>query len=136
MAPAARTRLTHDGFADRVDVIAGDFFHAIPAGDVYLLSTVLHDWDDEACAAILRQLAGTAQPGARVVLVETVMPAGDEPHYSKSSDLTMLGMVTGRERTEAEFTDLLNHAGFTLDRVADTPGASPYSILEATLATR
>lgn len=117
VVPAARTRMSEGGLVDRVDVVAGDFFERVPIGDIYVLSTVLHDWDDHAAQAILRRVASTAAPGARLVLVEMIMPIGDEPHFSKS----------------AEFDTLLAGAGFHLDRVVEPRGAGPYSILEATL---
>jgi pimeloyl-ACP methyl ester carboxylesterase len=82
-------------------------------------------------ARILSGIAAAAAPGARLVVIEMVIPPGDEPHTAKSIDLTMLGMVTGKERTRAEFETLLTDAGFTLDRVLPESGGSPYSILEA-----
>jgi O-methyltransferase domain/Dimerisation domain len=129
---AARRRLEHLGLAERVDVVAGDFFHAVPAADVYLLSMVLHDWEDTAAARLLGRIAEAARPGARLVALELVVPPGNAPHMSKMIDLTMLGMLTGRERTVAEHAALLAAAGFTCDRVLPTPG--PFSIIEATRA--
>lgn len=92
---------------------------------------MLHDWDDASCGRILAAVRAAAAPGARLLVIETVVPTDDQPHLSKAIDLTMLGMVTGKERTEPEFRELLGAAGFTLDRVLATP--SPYSVLEATL---
>jgi hypothetical protein len=132
VVPAAHGRLERLGLTDRVTVVAGDFFHTVPAADVYLLSMVLHDWDDDAAARLLRTIAAAADPGARLVALELVVPPGNAPHLSKMIDLTMLGMLTGRERTATEHAELLAAAGFRCDRVLPTPG--PFSIVEATLA--
>ncbi|PJE95336.1 methyltransferase [Streptomyces carminius] len=133
VVPTARARLADQGMSGRIEVQAGDFFESVPAADVYLLSTVLHDWDDASCARILGRIAQAAPDGARLVVVETVLSEGDEPHPSKLLDLTMLGMVSGHERREAEFAALFASAGFTLDRRVPGPVDSPFAVLEATL---
>lgn len=133
VVPTAHARLAGEGMADRMEVQAGDFFESVPAADVYLLSTVLHDWDDVSCARILGRIAEAAPLGARLVVLETVLSEGDEPHPSKLLDLTMLGMVSGHERREAEFAALFAGAGFTFDRRVPGPVDSPFAILEATL---
>jgi hypothetical protein len=134
VVPAARRRLEQLGLADRVSVVAGDFFQTVPPADVYLLSMVLHDWDDDAAGGLLRTIAAAARPGARLVALELVVPPGNAPHMSKMIDLTMLGMLTGRERTGGEHAELLAGAGFSCDRVLPTPG--PFSIIEATAGAR
>ncbi|WP_084655594.1 methyltransferase [Nocardia altamirensis] len=131
VVPNAERTLAAVGLADRVDVVAGDFFTAVPAADIYLLSYILHDWDDASSRRILAAIAQAAKPGARLLVVEGIVPDGDEPHLTKAIDLTMLGMVSGKERSEQEYRDLLDSAGYTLDRIIPTP--SPYAILEATL---
>lgn len=131
VVPAARENMAEHGLADRVRCVAGDFFESVPAADVYLLSYVLHDWDDESCLRILRTIGEAAEPGARLVLVEAVIPPGDTPHPAKGIDLTMLALVSGRERTADEYRDLLDAAGFTLDRVI--PSSTSFSFVEATL---
>jgi O-methyltransferase domain/Dimerisation domain len=131
---AAEQRLDRLGLSGRIAVVGGDFFASVPAADVYLLSMVLHDWDDAGCARLLESIATAARPGARLVALELVVPPGDAPHMSKMIDLTMLGMLTGRERTPAEIEGLLGAAGFTCDRIAATP--TPLSIVEATLSSR
>lgn len=136
VVPTAHTRVAEHGFTERIDVLGGDFFSSVPTADVYLLSTVLHDWHDDSCTALLQRIAEAADPGARLVIVETIVPVSNEPHFSKSADLTMLGMVSGQERTRSEFAELLATAGFTLDRIVPTPDTSPYSIIEATLGSR
>jgi hypothetical protein len=131
VVPAARARLAGSPLAGRVEVVAGDFFRAVPAADAYLLSMILHDWDDAGCAALLGSVAAAARPGARLVSLELVVPPGDAPHLATMIDLTMLGMLTGRERTAEELDELLGRAGFRLDRIVPTP--TPMSIVEATL---
>jgi DNA-binding Lrp family transcriptional regulator len=131
VTPTAHKTLADAGLADRVEVVDGDFFSAVPAADVYVLGYILHDWNDDESRHILRTVATAATAGARLLIVEGVVPSGDEPHLTKAVDLTMLGMLTGKERTEQEYRELLDSAGFTLDRVVTT--SSPFSILEATL---
>jgi DNA-binding Lrp family transcriptional regulator len=128
--PAAGPTLAAAGLTDRVEVVAGDFFTEAPAADIYVLSNILHDWDDQSCQRILGNIAAAASPAARLLVIEGVVPDGDQPHLTKVIDLTMLGMVSGKERTEQEYRDLLDSAGFTLDRIVPTP--SPFSVLEAT----
>lgn len=122
--------LAEAGLSDRVEIVPGDFFVKVPTADVYVLSTVLHDWDDELSARILGSVARAAAPGARLVLAEMVVPDGDEPHLAKLVDLTMLAMLTGKERSLDEWAALLAGSGFALDRVV--PSASPFSFIEAT----
>ncbi|MFI8075925.1 methyltransferase [Streptomyces sp. NPDC086033] len=127
----AHELLRRHGLADRVEVFGGDFFDAVPAADVYVLSYILHDWDDASSRKILGSIARAASPGARLVVIEAVLPEGDAPHLAKMIDLTMLAMLTGRERTAQEYEALLGDAGFTVDRIVPTP--SPFSVIEATL---
>jgi hypothetical protein len=116
--------------SDRVRVVSGDFFETAPAADVYVVSMVLHDWDDDHCRRILGRMAEAARPGGRLAAVEFVVPPGNTPHMSKVIDLTMLGMLTGCERSEEEFRALFASVGFRLDRVVNTP--TPLSVIEAT----
>lgn len=132
VAPQAHEVLSARGLADRVEVVGGDFFDEVPAADVYLLSYILHDWDDASCGRILGSIARAADPGARLVVMEAVLPEGDEPHFAKMIDLTMMAMMGGRERTAQEYGRLLGDSGFTLDRILPTP--SPFSVIEATLS--
>jgi hypothetical protein len=130
VAPAAAKLLAERGLSERVDVVGGDFFDAVPPGDVHLVSMILHDWDDDACVRLLRNMSAAGGRGSRLVALELVVPPGDAPHMSKMIDLTMLGMLTGKERTADEFDALLRAGGFRLDRIVETPGAM--SVLEGT----
>ena len=83
---------------------------------VYVLGTVLHDWDDQQATAILRTIA--RHRGARVLIIDAVIPPGNEPHGAKWLDLLMLA-ITGRERTEPEWHALVEAAGLELVSVQD-----------------
>jgi ubiquinone/menaquinone biosynthesis C-methylase UbiE len=127
----ARSKLEAAGVADRCDIIEGDFFKRVPAGgDAYLLKHILHDWDEPRCEEILRNCRRAMLEVGRLLVVETLIPSGNEPSYGKYLDLNMLVLLTGRERTEAEYGKLLEATGFTLSRVIWT--RSELSILEAT----
>ncbi|WP_017589944.1 methyltransferase [Nocardiopsis ganjiahuensis] len=131
VVPAATARMSEAGLAGRVSTVGGDFFTGVPSADVYLLSAVLHDWSDEDCVRLLGRIAEAARPGARLVVIESLLPLDDEPHPSKLSDLIMLTMAGGRERTGSEYTTLLGTAGFVVDRTVSAP-AGGYSAIEAT----
>ncbi|WP_049569239.1 methyltransferase [Streptomyces sp. SBT349] len=131
VVPSARDNLARRGLDDRVEAVPGNFFDAVPVADVYLLAYILHDWDDDSCLRVLGNIARAARPGARLVVIEGLVPDGDAPHLTKMIDLTMLTMLTGRERGAEEFEKLLTSGGFDLDRVVS--GETPFSILEATL---
>ena len=97
---------------DRIRFVEGSFFESVPEGDVYLLSTILHDWDDESAAAILHTIRAGAPPHARLILFEAVVPEGNEPGGGKWLDLLMLALFAGRERNEAQWRELLEQNGF------------------------
>jgi hypothetical protein len=99
-------------FGERCTFVAGSFFERVPHGDVYLLSTILHDWDDERAGAILRTIREAATAEARLVLLEAVVQPGNEPDGAKWLDLLMLALFAGRERDEAQWRDLLQRNGF------------------------
>ncbi|MDQ3809571.1 MAG: acetylserotonin O-methyltransferase [Chloroflexota bacterium] len=129
----AQPLLAAAGVADRCTVVGGDFFASVPAGGaVYLLAQILHDWDDERCRVILANCRGAMRPDGKLLVVEQVLPPGDEPALGKWLDLHMLVLLTGRERTEAEYRALLGAAGFQLSQVM--PTTSGASIVEAVCA--
>jgi hypothetical protein len=118
------------GVADRVRIEPGNFFEGVPAGgDVYLLSHIIHDWNEEQCLTILGHCRRAMKPEARLLIIETVLPPGDAPHPGKVLDMVMLVLPGGQERTAAEYDDLLGKAGFRLNRVV--PTESMVSIVEA-----
>jgi hypothetical protein len=108
-----------EALGDRCTFVEGDFFQTVPPGDVYILSTILHDWDDEPAAAILRTISAAAPSGARLLLLESVIEPGNEPDGSKWLDLLMLALFRGRERDEAQWRALLEGAGFAIERLED-----------------
>jgi ubiquinone/menaquinone biosynthesis C-methylase UbiE len=123
--------LEKEGVAARVETATGDFFAAIPVeADIYLMKFIIHDWNDEQAETILRNLAASAKPGARILLVETVVEEEDAvPSMSKVMDLNMLVMTGGKERTQKEYAALFEKTGFKFERVIPTP--SPLQIVEA-----
>lgn len=130
VADRARDTLTDAGVADRCKIVPGDFFAAVPSGgDVYTLSLVIHDWENQDAIVILRNCRDALPPDGCVVLLEHVIPEGDEPHPGKLLDLVMLVAVGGRERTKREYAELLAAAGLQLQAV--TPTRTPVSIIEA-----
>jgi SAM-dependent methyltransferase len=109
---------------------AGSFFDAVPAGaDVYILKKVIHDWDDERAVRILRNCRDAMEPEGRVLVAETIIPPGNEPHTIKLIDANMLVVTGGVERSEVEFAALFDAAGLRLERVISTDRL--ISVLEA-----
>jgi len=137
MLELAKRYLAEQGVADRCELVEGDFFSSVPAGgDVYVLKSVLHDWDDDRCVAILRSCRAAMDQAARLAIIELLMPERMTPSGPILSaallDLIMLAYAGGRERTEAEFAQLLDQAGL---RLASTTAltAGPH-LLEAVAA--
>jgi hypothetical protein len=128
----AAALLEREGVAGRVRRVAGDFFQGVPRADAYVLKHIIHDWDDERAALILRNINTAMEEGGRVLIVETIVPEGNGPHYSKVLDLEMLTSPGGVERTAEEYAALLAGAGLRLSRVV--PTRSPFSIVEAVRA--
>jgi hypothetical protein len=115
---------------DRYTIVAGDFFESVPeGGDAYLLSTVIHDWDDERARLILRNCRRAMGGGAKLLLAEAVVPPLNEYHFSKHMDLEIMAMYGGRERTEEEYRRLLEEEGFEVAQVIET--VTPFSVIEA-----
>ena len=126
----APTLLKAHGVEERVMIEAGDFFETVPAGgDAYVLSHVIHDWNEDQCLTILGHCRKVIKADGRLLIVEMVLPAGDTPHPGKVLDMVMLVFPGGQERTEVEYASLLGKAGFRLSRVV--PTASAVSVVEA-----
>jgi SAM-dependent methyltransferase len=127
---AAREFVASKGLADRCETAAGDFFESVPAGaDAYVMKHIIHDWDDERAALILKNVARAMREGGRVLLVEMVLPPANVPHLGKVLDIEMLTSPGGVERTEEEYAELFDRAGLRLARVV--PTESPYCVIEA-----
>jgi hypothetical protein len=132
--PAARAYLESVGLADRVDCEAGDFFHVVPGGaDCYVLSRVLHDWDDDRALLILAACRRAMGPASRLVIVDAILPeqARDNPAAIRM-DLHMLLLLGARERTESEFRLLLDRAGFRVEGVRPTESPAGLAVIAAT----
>lgn len=116
---------------DRCEIVGGDFFESVPGGgDVIMLKTVLHDWDDEDCVRILGRCREAVEAGSKLLVIEMVLPDDLSPHPGFMMDINMMVLNHGgRERTSAEYGALLEEAGYTQERTIPTP--SPASIVEA-----
>jgi O-methyltransferase domain len=106
-------------FGDRLEFVAGSFFERVPRGDVYLLSTILHDWDDEHATRILRTVRASADDDARLIVLDAVVEPGNEPGGGKWLDLLMLALLNGRERDESQWRDLLAAGGWEPVRIGE-----------------
>lgn len=126
----ARARLEAVGLSGRVELVGGSFFEpVIPAAEAYLVKHIIHDWDDAPATSILRNIHQGAPEGARLFLVERVMPEEGDVGIAPLMDLNMLVMADGRERTAREFKALLESTGWELERI--TPSQTPASLIEA-----
>lgn len=122
--------LAAHGVADRVAIESGSFFESVPAGhDAYLLSHIIHDWDDGENATILGNVRAAMKPDGKLLIVEMVLPEGDAPHMGKMLDMMMMLVPGGEERTPSEYAALLEPNGFRVSRVV--PTASAVSVVEA-----
>ena len=129
----ARTQLAASRVADRCEAIGGNFFESVPAGsDAIIMKWIIHDWSDEQSVAIMKNCHRALPESGKLILVEAVVPDGDEPHFAKFIDLNMLVMTGGKERTEAEFRKLYEDSGFRLTRIV--PTESPFSVIEGVRA--
>jgi hypothetical protein len=130
----ALLQLKKASVAERCRFVAGSFFDTVPAGgDTYLLKSVLHNWDDERAACILAQCRAVLGGGARLLIVERILPqqwTASAAHLSAAaSDLRMLVGLSGRERTRLEFQELLRAGSFRLSRLIPTAGE--FQVIEA-----
>jgi SAM-dependent methyltransferase len=123
VADRARAAIEGAGLQDRCRVESGSFLETVPAGaHLYLMRHVLHDWRDEDATKILRNCRSALRPGGRIVVVEMVVPAGNDPSFAKWMDLMMI-TYGGKERSEKEYRRLFSNAGFELTRIVPTRAA-------------
>ncbi|MFE7562343.1 methyltransferase [Kitasatospora sp. NPDC057500] len=126
----ARGFLAGEQVVDRCELVAGDFFEAVPPAGAYLLSNIVHNWADDTAVTILRNVRSAVPDDGRVLLLDMLLPDDDRPHLGKELDMRMLALHQGgRERTEAEYFGLLRRAGLTVRRVVELPFA--LSLIEA-----
>ena len=121
--------LEQEGVSQRVELVSGNFFESVPAGaDAYMMKHIIHDWDDESSVKILRNICSVMNENGKVLIIEMVVPEGNDPHPSKALDILMLVMEGGKERTKDEYAKLLEASGLRLTKVI--PTKSPYSVIE------
>ena len=134
VADAARSRIAAAGLSDRCEAAGGDAFVAVPAGaDAYVLKGVIHDWEDKEAIAILRTCRAAMSDGSKLILIERILPEQIDPDDALTRakfihDINMMVNPGGRERTEAEFRNLLSQAGLRLACVLAMPG--PLAVME------
>jgi len=130
LADGAKAELQQLGVAQRCDFVAGDFFTSVPTGaDAYLMGHILHDWDDTRALQILKVCRNAMRPGTKLLVLDAVIHGGPQD-FGTLMDLEISLLFGGRDRTEPEFAELFQQAGFTLNRVI--PTRSSISIVEGT----
>jgi hypothetical protein len=111
------------GLSDRCQAVGGSFFESVPDGaDAYLLRHIIHDWDDENAITILTKCREAMHQDSKLLVIESVIPPGNDPFFGKFLDLTMLLIPGGKERTVQEYRQLFEDAGLMLSRVVPTSG--------------
>lgn len=121
--------LKEHGVTEKCETIGGDFFKSVPAkADAYIMKHIIHDWNDGQCVTLLENCCQAMTEGGKVLVVEMVVPEGNEPSPAKFLDLQMLQFLPGCERTEKEYSELFDKAGLVLTRII--PTMSPFSIIE------
>jgi hypothetical protein len=125
----ARLHVEAAGLTDRCTLHGGSFFEAVPAGaDAYLMRHIIHDWDDELSRTILWNIRKVIPADGKLLIVEAVIPPGNDPFPMKFLDLTMLTIPGGKERTREEYETLFRESGFALSRIV--PTATDMSVIE------
>ncbi|MFS8105087.1 acetylserotonin O-methyltransferase [Lentzea alba] len=122
VVPGALAAMTDSDADGAVDVVPGDFFVSVPPADLYLLKWILHDWNDDECVQILRNCRASAPGGARVVVVDAVIGAGESADFTAMFDMNMLSVSKGQERTLAEFDALYAASGWRRASACPTHG--------------
>jgi hypothetical protein len=125
----AEAAVEAQGLASRCRILEGDFFKSVPAADSYIMKHIIHDWDEPRAVQILKNCASAMRGKGKVLLVESVIAPGNDPHLAKWVDIEMMTMPSGKERTEKEFADLFAQAGLRFSRLVYTK--SPVCVIEA-----
>jgi SAM-dependent methyltransferase len=129
----ARKATQPPAIAGRLEFAAGSFFETVPTGaDACIMKYILHDWEDELCVKLLQNCARAMGPKGKVLVVDNVIPPGNDPQWGKKLDINMLVLTGGRERTEKDFAGLFAKSGLELQRVI--PTACPLSIVEGVVS--
>jgi cyclopropane fatty-acyl-phospholipid synthase-like methyltransferase len=128
-AEEAKVEIQAQGLASRCEVVGGNFFESVPeGGDAYVMKSIIHDWDDERAITILKNINKAMRSDGRIFLIETVVPECNRPDFSMLSDVHMMVMTGGCERTTNEYSALFQKSGFALVRVVRTDSA--FSVIE------
>jgi hypothetical protein len=124
--------LVEEGISDRCTTATGSFFEGVPAGcDAYLVSQILHNFEDEECLTILRHIRKVIPANGKLLVVQGVLPEDNEPHFNKFLDLELMIIdAGGQDRTEPQYAKLFKAAGFELNRIVPPIGAE-INLLEA-----
>jgi hypothetical protein len=125
----AQPLIAAEGLAGRLQTFPTNFFEAVPPGaDVYMMRHIIHDWTEEQSLIILRNIRKVIREDGRLLVIESIIPPGNEPSFGKLLDLNMMVIPGGKERTEVEYRDLFGKAGFRLERIV--PTAAEVSVIE------
>jgi hypothetical protein len=117
----ARVSIEEAGFSNRCRIVGGSFLEQVPPGaDAYVLRHIIHNWDDEHAGVILAKIHEAMAAKSRLLIIERIIPSGNEWSYSKFADLNMMVLHGGLERTADEFERLFENAGFRLSRIVPT----------------
>ena len=130
----AKERIEQLGLSNRCEAVGGDFFKSVPQGDAIIMKHIIHDWDDDRAIAILKnchKALSARGSSARLLLVEWLLAGKNQPDVSKVMDVEMLMLPGGRERTEEQYGNLFDKAGFKLQQCI--PTNSKFAIVEARL---
>jgi len=116
---------------ERVSIVPGNFFNSVPAsGDLYILKNIIHNWGDEQSTDLLMKIRQAILPGGFFLIIEMVVPPGNQPSLAKLLDIQMMATLPGgKERTAGEYHALLEKSGFALTRII--PTISPICLIEA-----
>ncbi len=133
VAEQARKRIADAGLAERCEIIGGDIFASVPqGGTVYILSQIIHDWDDDRAIAILKSCHQAMKDKAKLLVIQGILPARVEQSVALQRgfivDLHMMVTTGGRQRTEAEYRALMEAAGFRITKIIRTQ--SEMSVIE------
>jgi hypothetical protein len=128
----AKQRSERLGLEDRLEPVPGNFFESVcDSGDAYIMQHIIHDWTDEQCCTILKNVrkALDGKPNGKLIILDSIVNTDGGFDFTKWKDLEMLLLPGGRERTEEEFRALLERTGFKITRTIPLP--SMVSIIEA-----
>lgn len=130
----AQKRFDHIGLTDRVTLVEGSFLESVPGGsDLYMLKSIVHDWDEERATTILKNCRAAMKPSARLVLIERILPDKVGPEQDGLDavmlDLHMMVVLGGRERTTDEYRELLAAAGLKMTNTG--PAGAGFGTFEA-----